>query len=158
MNDARQEVVTQLLALIPELRRRFQTSLPAELTAELCGGTPHQLEALHMLAQQDGSGRGATMNELARWQHCALSTATALVDRLVQQGLAERVSNPDDRRVVWIVPTDRARVLLGKFVEAKRQMVLAALWNLDDAELDTLVTLLNKVLTGGTARAEVVNG
>jgi DNA-binding MarR family transcriptional regulator len=141
----RRELAEQLLQLLPALKRTFQASIPAELREELGQVTPHQLEAVGLLFQLRAQEGGATMHEVARMQGCALSTATALIDRLIKQGLAARTTGVDDRRVVKITPTDRARRLLETFIESRRRIALSALEPLGDEELDTLVRLVRKV-------------
>ena len=146
---ARAALTGELMSLLPEIKRRFQATLPATLRDQLGGATPHQLEALHLLTLTAGPEgmRGATMNELARGQQCALSTATALVDRLMRQGLAERVSDPNDRRVVRIAPTTLGEDVCEQFATARQSMLLHLVDVLDDKELETLVGLLRKVTT-----------
>jgi len=154
----RDHLAEEWLSLLKELRRRLQAGLSEELVTMLTSVTPHQLEAMQMLACYSGVAPGPTMHEIARSQVCATSTATALVDRLVQQGLAERVPKPGDRRVVYIAATDAGRRLLHRFLEAKRQIAREALLSLDDNELETLIALLRKVARAGVTEAEVAHG
>ena len=137
----REAIAAQLLDLVPRLRRRLQDSLPADIRDDLAGVTPHQLEALcHLL-----SSGGMTMQELAQAQRIGLSSATALADRLLRQGLAQRTSDPRDRRVVRLLPTEHAATLAREFTAAKRRTALEALACLDDGEATTLVHLLEKI-------------
>jgi DNA-binding MarR family transcriptional regulator len=131
----------QILDLIPRLRRRFEQAFPPELREELASVTVHQLEALRQLCR-DGA---MTMAELAQAQAIGLSSATALADRLLRQGLAQRTSDPHDRRVVRLVPTDAAAQLVERFAAAKRRTALHALDSLDDGEAATLLSLLGKI-------------
>src|SRR5438309_11470815 len=152
---SRADHINRLLELMPRARRQFQAHLPEDVSVERANVTPHQFEALHILHRLRDGGEapiGATMNELARQQHCALSTATALVDRLIRQGLADRVPDPEDRRVVHIVPTERGDGLLRRFTAAKQAMMVELLAPLSDAELTTLLRLLDKV-AAATAHA-----
>ena len=148
-SPARSQLALELLEIFPSLKRTFQASIPTELREELAHVTTHQLEALGLLLQLRGHEGGASMQEVARMQGCALSTATALADRLIKQGLAERTADAEDRRVVKIAPTARARSLLEKFIESRRQIALGALEPLDDDEAAALVSLLRKVATAG---------
>jgi DNA-binding MarR family transcriptional regulator len=141
----RAQAAQELLQLMPALKRTFQASIPAELREELAHVTTHQLEALGLLLQLRGHEGGATMHEVAQMQGCALSTATALADRLIRQGLAARAADAEDRRVVKIVPTARARALLEKFIASRRVAALAAIEPLSDEEAAMLVDLLRKM-------------
>lgn len=69
--------------------------------------TMAQLKAVMLLCR---SGR-ARSKELADGLGIAPSAATPLVDRLVEQKLARRVDDPDDRRIVWIHPTKKAQAI-----------------------------------------------
>ncbi|HKR99511.1 MAG TPA: MarR family transcriptional regulator [Candidatus Dormibacteraeota bacterium] len=153
----RAALAADLLSVLPALKRTFQSGIPKELRDELANVTTHQLEALGLLMQLRGTEGGATMQEVARIQGCALSTATALADRLIGHGLAERVTDLEDRRVVKIRPTDRAGELLQKFFDSRRQIALAALSPLSDEEAATLIRLLRQVASGGDSM-EVAHG
>lgn len=138
---ARDRLAEQILDVLPRLRRRLENAFPPELREELSSVTVHQLEALRHLCR-DG---GMTMAELAQSQGIGLSSATALADRLLRQGLAQRTSDPSDRRVVRLVPTDDALRLVERFGAAKRRTAMQALAALDDGEAATLLTLLGKI-------------
>jgi DNA-binding MarR family transcriptional regulator len=140
--SVRQEAEDAVLRLFPILRKRFEAELPAELGDVACI-TAHQGETLfHLRSAPLG---GLTMNELARAQGCALSTATAMADRLIRMGLAERVHDAHDRRVVRITMTETGRSLSTRFIELKHQVVRRALASLDDDEVVALVRLLAKI-------------
>ncbi len=144
-NALRPQLAGELLALFPSLKRRFQAGIPQQLRDQLASVTSHQLEALGLLMQLRGHEGGASMQEVARIQGCALSTATALADRLIRQGLADRVSDVDDRRVVKIVPTARAVAMLETFAESRLEIALSVLSPLSDDEAVTLIDLLQKL-------------
>lgn len=140
------EVVTLFGAMGRRLRAALPDALQAQLQAQLGTTTPHQLEALHLLqhAQEGGTG-GLTMNELARHQGCAVSSASALADRLVSEGLVERVHDLADRRVVRLVATTKGDELCTRFGAVKREVTSQTMRTLSVAELETLVRLLRKV-------------
>jgi DNA-binding MarR family transcriptional regulator len=155
--DSRARLASELLSLLPALKRTFQRGIPQELHDELANVTTHQLEALGLLMQLRGTEGGASMQEVARMQGCALSTATALADRLIGHGLAERATDLDDRRVVKIRPTARAAELLQRFLDSRRQIALAALAPLSDEDAATLIRLLRQVASAGES-LEVAHG
>ena len=150
---ARAEAVHELFELLPRLRRRFVGDVPEDLNQELCRITPHQGETLYML-KQAGQG-GLSMNELARAQGCALSTATAMVDRLIKLELAERLPDQEDRRVVRISLTERGRDLTTRFAAHKQRAFHEVLARLNDDEVITLVQLLRRLVGDGVANEEV---
>ena len=152
----RSRLAVELIELMPGLKKTFQAGIPDPVREELAHVTAHQMEALGLLMQLRGKDGGASMQEVARMQGCALSTATALVDRLIRQGLAERSADVEDRRVVKIVPTERARELLEMFLESRRRIALLALEPLDDDEAATLIRLLRKMTARFGAGCEEV--
>jgi DNA-binding MarR family transcriptional regulator len=145
---SRAALADELVRLSPLMRRRIEGLMPAELRQELRDVTLHQMEAVGCLSEVGG----LTMNELAKQQGCALSTATAMADRLVKAGLVERVADPDDRRVVQIRTTPRATELFNRVREAKRSAMLEALQVLTTDELHAYVQILRKIAEGGAAR------
>jgi DNA-binding MarR family transcriptional regulator len=155
MNDSalagstpREDLLDRLLDLQPRMRQRFDAVLPrglcATVSADLGGVTQHQLEVLHTLARR---GR-VTMHELATLLGVGPSSATQLVDRLINRELVERHTDPADRRLVWIVATPRAELLTARFGEVKREIVRALASGLTDGELSTFVLLLAKLADG----------
>lgn len=143
----RDAVANQILDQFPRMRRRFERSIPGDLRDEMASVTVHQLEALCHLRESGG----LTMHQLAEKQSIGLSSATALADRLLRQGLAQRTSDPADRRVVRLVPTEAACQLVQRFITAKRRSALQALDALDDDELVALQQLLEKIATAPAA-------
>jgi len=140
----REVLLDQFTGLLGRLKKRVAAGMPQEWREQMEGATQHQIEALFQLAQ---SPDGMTMNDLAKQQSCALSSATALVDRLVQQGLAERHDDPNDRRVVRIVASDRAQSCLALANKGKRHLATELLAPLNNSEVRQLVTLLAKITT-----------
>jgi DNA-binding MarR family transcriptional regulator len=67
------------------------------------GLTPNDSRALASLDPE----QGRTMRSLAEQWECDASNATWIVDRLEQFGLAERRSDPHDRRVKLVVLTSK---------------------------------------------------
>jgi DNA-binding MarR family transcriptional regulator len=117
--------------------RRLHASLHPELGRQL---TPSKLRALELLAQQDGLRVG----ELADRVGVDDTTATRLVDRLENLGLAERHSEEGDRRASLVGLTDDGRELV-KGVAAQRQQFFAdVLATLDAEERVQLVRLTEK--------------
>ena len=117
--------------------RRLHASLHPELGRQL---TPSKLRALELLAQHDGLRVG----ELADRVGVDDTTATRLVDRLENLGLAERHSEEGDRRAILVGLTDDGRELV-KGVAAQRQQFFAdVLATLDGEERVQLVRLTEK--------------
>jgi DNA-binding MarR family transcriptional regulator len=145
-NTRRDELADALFGYIGGLKRRLMASVPDELRGEFGAVTWHQVGALEQLRAAMQTSSGATMNEIARMQQCALSSASALVDRMIRLGFAERRNDPEDRRIIHIVPTALGEQMLEKFDDARKTVALKALAPLSDADLEMLVGLMSKVV------------
>lgn len=88
---------------------------------------------------------GSTMGELSQALSVPLHTATRMVDSLVENGLADRLSDPEDRRIVRVTLTDNGRRFheaIAAHVVQSTQRVMACL---TPDEQGVLIALLHKV-------------
>ncbi|HUY97801.1 MAG TPA: MarR family transcriptional regulator [Verrucomicrobiae bacterium] len=145
----RPKLVARLLQLQPQLRRRFEaampskaSSVPATLREAMATATLRQLEAVRTLALCGP----LAMHELADRQGVTRSTATEVVDRLVDHGLVERRDDPADRRSVTVALTATAERMAVQLNRAHAASLASLIEVLDDRELATLVRLLEKLV------------
>ncbi len=144
----RARLIARLVEAQPLIRRRFDASLPAHLRElhttlhnAVATATVRQVEVLRLLAT-----RGSlAMHELATLQGITRSSATEVVDRLVDHGLVERRQDPQDRRGVDVALTPRAEELVAEVRRLTEASIAALLDIYDDEELGTLVGLLEKL-------------
>ncbi len=149
----REALLHRLAGLQPAMRARFRATIPDPESA--CPGlasdmepvTAAQVEALMLLHE---SGPALSMHELAEALCASPSSATQMVDRLVRMGLVERLREEEDRRLVRIQLSAPARERFEEMLSARLGLLASATAPLSDAELATLVELLEKV-TAGTA-------
>jgi len=140
-SPSRAEAIERFLELTPRMRRWLSRVIPPDLEAEIGAITVQQMHALHTI-DRDGA---LTMGELAEHLRAAsLSSATQMADRLVNLRLAERMSDPDDRRLVRLALSARGRELLTRREAAWREGVGRLLGGLSDEECATLVALLER--------------
>ena len=104
--------------------------------------TPNDMRALSAL----DAAQGRTMRSLADEWGCDASNATWIIDRLEQQGLAERRSKPGDRRVKLVLLTDRGAKTLIRAVDKMWQLP-PELLELSRKELESLRQVLLKLPT-----------
>jgi DNA-binding MarR family transcriptional regulator len=100
-----------------------------------------QATALLFLNERDGS----TLRDLADALSADLATASALVDRLMSQGLIVRETDPADRRRARLLLSEAATELLAPLAEATREtnaMLVNALGQKRSAELAAVLTEL----------------
>jgi DNA-binding MarR family transcriptional regulator len=85
--------------------------------------TMAQLKAMMLLVQSGG----VRSRELADGLGIAPSAATPLVDRLVDQKLARREDDVDDRRIIWIRPTAKAQALHDELLHTNQEVLTEVL-------------------------------
>ena len=87
-----------------------------------------------------------TMGELSRDLEVPLSTATRTMDWLVNNGYAQRLPDPKDRRVVRVELTGKGKETfqaISTFMLGRVEQILSPL---NQAERKTFLSLMNKVL------------
>lgn len=99
-----------------------------------------QIDTLDVLASQPLW----RMSELADALHVEPSTATRAVQRLVAEGLAERLRDADDGRVVKVRISAAGRAVRNEVVERRATMFRFILDNFTDDELPHLAELLER--------------
>jgi DNA-binding MarR family transcriptional regulator len=152
-NDTRPQLLERYLDAQPVLHRRFADAMPEDLRVELGDVTMHQLGALHAIARRDR----LTMRQLAGClQATSMSTATQMADRLVKLELVERNHDNDDRRVVCLALTPRARNLFDRLIAVRRGVLADTFAALDDEELATLVSLMERATRVSESNEEIV--
>lgn len=103
------------------------------------------LAALHRVTSILYRQPNSTMGELGQALSVPLYTVTRLVDSLVENGLADRLSNPDDRRIVRVTLTDNGRRFHEVMKSHVTQKVERLMAYLTPEERNVLITLLHKV-------------
>ena len=88
---------------------------------------------------------GLTMGELSQALSVPLYAATRMVDSLVATGLADRLPDPDDRRVVRVTLTEDGRRLHQAIEAHVAQSIQRIMACLTPEEQDILISLLRKV-------------
>jgi DNA-binding MarR family transcriptional regulator len=87
-----------------------------------------------------------TMGELSRELDVPLSTATRTMDWLVNNGYAQRLPDPKDRRIVRVGLTQAGKETYQTINTFMLERVEQVLSNLNPAERESFLLLLNKVL------------
>lgn len=79
------------------------------------------------------------MGNIAIYLGRALSATTTVMDRLVEKGLVDRVSDPNDRRVVICKLTDSGELAIKRFWQIGRERLDLLADLLDEEQLETVV-------------------
>jgi DNA-binding MarR family transcriptional regulator len=88
------------------------------------------------------------MSDLAEATQQSAASLTGVVDRLEDKHLVERSRHPRDRRQVMVLVTQRGRELISEIRQDRRDRMQAALTQLSEPEIETLIQLLDRVLNG----------
>ncbi|WP_394944160.1 MarR family winged helix-turn-helix transcriptional regulator [uncultured Ilumatobacter sp.] len=99
-----------------------------------------QMDALDLLTRRD-----RTMKGLADRLRIDPSTATRAVQRIVNDGLAERFPSPDDGRVVMVRATEDGRRRHAKAVDRRATALINIVESFDHDELATLASMLERL-------------
>jgi len=92
-----------------------------------------------------GQAGACSMSELAQKIKLTVSSATLIIDRLVDRGLVSRHRSLDDRRVVRVALTQEGTELHRVMFETLVRFGKAMLSALDDREQEQLLALYRKV-------------
>lgn len=125
-----------------ELMRHFDT-LTREFLAPEGGATFSKSDAALLLFLAENGP--ATMSEVSSAVGLALSSATGLVDRLVERRLVERSRPESDRRTVRVVLTPRGRRALATHTAARVRLSRGMLERLAPRERDALIGFFRKM-------------
>ncbi len=85
---------------------------------------------------------GAALTAVAEHQGITAATASAMVERLVQQGLVNRQNDPAERRRHCLTITPAGKLVLEDARSGTRDRVKTVLDRLSPAELDTVASAL----------------
>ena len=114
------------------LHRRASNAVAAEL--KLIGLSIPQFDLLSTLTEQEG----LSQQELAQRLYVTKGNVSGLLDRMVEAGLVERRSTPDDRRSNALYLTPRGRGLADQGIAAQKAYVARTLGALDPRDLSDL--------------------
>jgi DNA-binding MarR family transcriptional regulator len=133
-----QQQILQIANSFREVNQNFYQATRKD--AEACGVTPIQYLVLRMLKQYPNIG----LNELSELMHTGASTASGVVDRLVQAGLVMRGKPETDRRAVVLNLSSEGEVLLSRTNERIMRR-LSSLLELSDADIDHLLRIHQQI-------------
>jgi DNA-binding MarR family transcriptional regulator len=151
------EQINEIVQGLMQVWVKFDTVLPAELSKiqhQLEGIRPegeHHPETNYQLFYRFSSSiygkANLTMGELSSAMSVPLSTATRMVDLLVNRGYAQRLPDAEDRRIVRIALTESGRELHKTINSYIAQRVKEILAHLSVAERNQLFTIIRKVVS-----------
>jgi DNA-binding MarR family transcriptional regulator len=136
--DSKAAELTAEFRKIGDMYTQWQDSLTRERIGYL---NKHDGSVIFFLGQ-DGE---CTMSELATKIRLTVSSATLIVDRLVEKELVSRHRSLEDRRVVRVALTDEGAALHRVIADTMMKLGRAILTVLEDREQDQLLSLFKKI-------------
>lgn len=136
-----EELMTSMAALRRLVRRRVPT--------DACGPPLRgaHVELLQVINKQPGIG----ITSAGRALHLAANSVSTLVNQLIDIGMVERQTAPDDRRAARLWLTDAAKQQLAAFRQVRVDLVANGVADLSDADRQALteaLPALRALLTG----------
>jgi DNA-binding MarR family transcriptional regulator len=105
------------------------------------GLTPSQYNVLRILR---GEGQPLPILEIASRTITVVPGITGLIDRLEEAGFVERERCQEDRRVIWVALTEKARKTLAALDRPLAGLHEKLIGHLSQAELKEMIRLLEK--------------
>ena len=118
--------------------------------------TTSTLGALTLLCQE-GHTAGETpvrMTDVSQRLAISKPAATQVVNRLVENGLVERLSDENDRRVVYIKATEAGHAFYAEKMDRNLSMVDRVVDRMGEAEVHILAEQLNSFFDAVSAETE----
>ena len=134
-----QEFAGRLISLLPRLLRGLSKREENPLSQGKI--SLPQMLALDYLSRVDR----ATMTELAQCLSIKMGSATGLVDRLIKAGFVKRLSDPGDRRVVWIRITAGGKKVITTILVQKRKTMAEVFAKIPRHEREQYIRTFEKV-------------
>ncbi len=145
MPDSKEQLTERFVELVESINQQFHSRPPGDGVewSELELTMP-QMRILCLLRQ--GHQR---MGNIAAGLGISLSSATSIVDRLVEKGLVERAPDPEDRRVVLCRLTGKGTGEVERFWRIERQSIVEMVKPLTTAQLQTVVQAIELLYRAG---------
>jgi DNA-binding MarR family transcriptional regulator len=141
MSKHRDELMLELFETMSGFRRQMVAGRAERFHKKRMGSSQQEL-LMHIAHHRD---HGVTIKELAEQLQVTSGAITQMIDGLESEGFIERREDPNDRRVVRIFFARKSRKLFGHFKTAKLNYLNGLLEPLSEAEIEQLITLLQKI-------------
>ncbi len=151
------EQITAVVHGFTQIWNKFEVMLDKELdqmqerlNGIQPGKAPHTIsnhELFYRVSNSCQQKGNLTMGELSSALSVPLSTATRIIDWLVDNGYAQRLSDQEDRRIVRVALTDvgqEMHTIIDSYIRQRVQQILSCL---TFEERATLLTLVGKVVS-----------
>ncbi len=135
----RDEMIQAIMEGFHTIRRSFNSNhLGIRNKGEI---TPSQWPVIASL----GARQTISLKELTKMLHVSSSAVTQLVDALVAKGFVTRKESPDDRRIILIELTKKARDSLAQMKTKATEHLTTVFSSLTDSDLVEYQRIIGKV-------------
>jgi DNA-binding MarR family transcriptional regulator len=132
-------LVSEILKLLPELGRALQTSVPDRVRHQ--GISNAQVRAVVHLAEYGPQ----TMGELAAGLKITTPSTTGLINPLADMGLVERERDDEDRRVVRVRLSQKAKSMAGAVLTQRRHEIERAFDGMSTEAMENFLDGLHRL-------------
>lgn len=138
----RKETIESLIQNMHAMRHKLMVGYTSSKKTVVI--TPSQGFVLRFVAEC----KSANVKAISQALHTSSSAATQLIDGLVDKGYLIRNTKSDDRRVVSLSLSEKAKKLFKEFKEQGLQRMTELFNSLTDKELDQYAKLNKKIVEG----------
>lgn len=136
------EATLSLYSMVDRVGKLCQKDFPGD------GETFPAAPIFALLFREMSSGeQRVRMTDVSRFMRITKPAATQAVNRLVERGFVERVSDESDRRVVYIQPTQAGKEFFQRELEIKLGFIDHVVERMGEDNANRLVELLDCFLT-----------
>ncbi|MGI6227519.1 MAG: MarR family transcriptional regulator, partial [Peptococcales bacterium] len=128
----------ELDKLVNQISKEFSLQYTAMLPDNI---TPTQYFLLNLINDRDCKAA-----DIAEIFHISPAAASNMVERLYKNNWIERTRSEKDRRIVWLKLNKNGKELLEKVEKIRIEMQVERFKNINDEELDILLSILKKLL------------
>lgn len=100
---------------------------------------------IHIMGWMKSKGEPVSMTDLASAACISKPNLTTMIDRLCEEGMVERLADPNDRRIVNVGLTKKGSDYLNQHKEEIMNFIVNKLSLLEDADLERLKNSLDEI-------------
>lgn len=134
-----EEFTRQITEFLPYLLREMMRRERSEMTRG--NVSLPQMLTIDLLSRKER----VKMKELAEFLSIKMSSATALVDRLIRQKILKRSRDEKDRRIVWVRATERGKKVIEEIYREKRKSVASIFGTLSEKDRSQHLRIITKI-------------
>ncbi|SEF63779.1 DNA-binding transcriptional regulator, MarR family [Caloramator fervidus] len=131
----REIIAEDLLTFLPAFYKKLMKGI------SITGISKQQLWLLHLVENYDEK----PMSYYSEKMMIPKSNLTSISEKLIQDGLIERVFDPKDRRVILLKITEKGRAFLKECKQKSKQDILKKLEVLDENDIKKLGQLFDEL-------------